>query len=183
MTANTKLTSISKFMSLVLRHQPDLVGLSLDGAGWTSVDDLLARAAAHGRAITRDQLNEVVATSDKRRFALSDDGLRIRANQGHSVDVDLGLAPVRPPEFLFHGTASRFVDSVMATGLERRSRHHVHLTEDIAIGEAVGRRYGKPVILRIAAGRMAEAGHVFFRSANDVWLVEAVPSQFIEVMA
>ena len=181
MTNDKKLTTISKFMSLVLRHQPQHIGLTLNAAGWADVADLLARAGGAGRAITRDQLNEVVATSDKRRFALSDDGLRIRANQGHSVEVDLGLPPVTPPEFLFHGTASRFVASVMATGLERRSRHHVHLTEDVTIGRAVGARYGVPVILRIAAGEMAAHGHVFFRSANDVWLVEEVPARFIEV--
>ena len=183
MSGNTELTTISKFMSLALRHQPQHIGLELDDAGWADVEDLLARAATAGRAITRDQLNEVVATSDKRRFALSDDGTRIRANQGHSIDVDLGLVPLQPPEFLFHGTAWRFVESIMATGLERRSRHHVHLTEDIAIGEAVGRRYGKPVILRVAASRMAAQGQVFFRSANGVWLVASVPSSFIEVMS
>ena len=179
MNKNNELTSISKFMSLVLRHQPQHIGLELDGAGWAVIDDLLARAAKAGHAITRDQLNEVVATSDKRRFALSDDGLRIRANQGHSIEVDLGLEPMQPPAVLFHGTASRFVDSIMATGLERRSRHHVHLTEDIAIGEAVGRRYGKPVILRVAAAAMAAQGYVFFRSANGVWLVDAVAPPFI----
>jgi putative RNA 2'-phosphotransferase len=179
----TTLKTISKFMSLVLRHQPGKIGLALDAAGWADVDDLLARAAAAGRAITRDQLDEVVATSDKRRFALSDDGRRIRANQGHSIDVDLGLAPLAPPAVLFHGTAARFVDSIRTTGLERRSRHHVHLTEDAAIGEAVGRRYGKPVVLRIAAAAMAARGHVFFRSANNVWLVESVPPEFIEVQA
>ena len=183
MNKNNELTAISKFMSLVLRHAPGRIGLELDGAGWAAIDDLLARAVAAGRRITRDQLNEVVATSDKRRFALSDDGLCIRANQGHSIDVDLGLDPRQPPEILFHGTASRFVDSLMATGLERRSRHHVHLTEDVAIGEAVGRRYGKPVILRIAAGAMAAQGHVFFCSSNGVWLVEFVPPVFIEVAA
>jgi putative RNA 2'-phosphotransferase len=183
MNESIELTTISKFMSLVLRHRPARIGLSLDRAGWAEVDDLLARAFAAGRVITRDQLNEVVATSDKRRFALSDDGLRIRANQGHSIEVDLGLEPVAPPEFLFHGTASRFVESVMATGLERRSRHHVHLTEEVAIGEAVGRRYGKPAILRIAAGAMAAQGHVFFRSANGVWLAESVPPAFIEEMS
>ena len=181
MNQNAKLTTISKFMSLVLRHQPQKIGLELDAAGWTSVEKLLARSAAAGRVITRDELNEVVATSDKRRFALSDDGLRIRANQGHSIDVDLGLAAIAPPEWLFHGTASRFVDSILQSGLERRSRHHVHLTEDAVVGQAVGRRYGKAVILRIAAGAMAAQGHAFFRSANDVWLVEAVPPQFIGV--
>ena len=183
MDTNKELTTISKFMSLVLRHQPRHIGLELDGAGWAGIDDLLARAAAAGRAITRDQLNEVVATSDKRRFALSDDGTRIRANQGHSIDVDLGLAPLPPPESLFHGTASRFVDSILATGLERRSRHHVHLTESATTAEAVGRRYGQLVMLRIASGAMAAQGHVFFRSANDVWLVESVPPRFIEVVA
>ena len=125
-------------------------------------------------------MNEVVATSNKRRFALIEDGQRIRANQGRSSDVDLGLEPLAPPAFLFHGTAARFVGSILGTGLERRSRHHVHLTEDVAIGEADGRRYGKPVILRIAAGEMAAQGHVFLRSANNVWLVETVPPQFIE---
>lgn len=180
---NLELTTISKFMSLVLRHQPGRIGLALDAAGWADISELLARAAAAGRAITRDQLDEVVATSDKRRFALSDDGQRIRANQGHSIDVDLGLVPQPPPLVLFHGTAWRFVDSIRLTGLERRSRHHVHLTANAATGEAVGRRYGKPVILRIAAGQMAARGHVFFRSANDVWLVESVPPEFIEVQA
>lgn len=180
MDKNKELTTISKFMSLVLRHQPGHIGLSLDEAGWAGIDDLIARAGAAGRAITRHQLNEVVATSDKRRFALSEDGQRIRANQGHSIDVDLGLEPLAPPAFLFHGTAARFVDSILGTGLERRSRHHVHLTEDVVIGEAVGRRYGKPVILRIAAGEMAAQGHVFYRSANNVWLAETVPPQFIE---
>jgi len=180
---NLELTTISKFMSLVLRHQPGRIGLVLDAAGWADISELLAHAAAAGRAITRDQLDEVVATSDKRRFALSDDGQRIRANQGHSIDVDLGLVPQPPPLVLFHGTAWRFVDSIRLTGLERRSRHHVHLTANAATGEAVGRRYGKPVILRIAAGQMAARGHVFFRSANDVWLVESVPPEFIEVQA
>jgi putative RNA 2'-phosphotransferase len=183
MNTNKELTTISKFMSLVLRHKPQQIGLVLDGAGWADIEDLLARFAAVGRSVTRDQLNEVVATNDKRRFALSDDGLRIRASQGHTVEVDLGLAPLQPPDFLFHGTASRFLDSVMATGLERRSRHHVHLTYNVATGEAVGRRYGKPVILRIDAAAMAAQGHVFFRSANNVWLVDAVPATFIEVMA
>ena len=183
MNTNKELTTISKFMSLVLRHQPQRIGLVLDGAGWAVIDDLLAHAAQAGRAFTRDQLDEVVATNDKRRFALSDDGLRIRASQGHSVEVDLGLAPLQPPELLFHGTASRFLASVMATGLERRSRHHVHLTDNPSTGEAVGRRYGKPVILRVAASDMAARGHEFFRSANGVWLVDAVPPEFIEVVA
>ena len=183
MTRQQELTTISKFMSFVLRHQPQSIGLTLDAAGWADVAELLARAATAGRAITRDQLDEVVATNDKRRFALSDDGLRIRANQGHSVDVELGLEPLAPPPALFHGTATRFKASILRTGLDRRSRHHVHLTEDLAIGRAVGSRYGVPVILRIDAAAMAAAGQVFFRSDNAVWLVDSVPARFIEVMA
>ena len=120
MSKTTELTTISKFMSLVLRHQPGLIGIELDAAGWADIDELLTRAAIAGRAVTRDQLNEVVATSDKRRFALSDDGTRIRANQGHSIEIDLGLEPLEPPAVLFHGTASRFVESIRLTGLERR---------------------------------------------------------------
>lgn len=183
MTQKSELTTISKFMSLVLRHQPEKIGLELDAAGWTHIDDLLRLAAEAGRTISRDQLNEVVATSDKQRFALSDDGLRIRANQGHSVEVDLGLTPLAPPDVLYHGTASRFLDSVLATGLERRSRHHVHLTAQADTAIAVGRRYGAPILLRVAAGAMAGRGHVFRCSANGVWLVEAVPAEFIEVVS
>ncbi len=181
MTNNDKLTTISKFMSLVLRHRPDRIGIALDSAGWTDIADLLARAVAAGRHITRDDLNEVVATNDKRRFALSDDGLRIRANQGHSVDVELCLESVAPPALLFHGTASRFVASVMATGLHKRSRHHVHLTETFATAKAVGTRYGVPVILRIDAAAMAAQGHLFYKTDNDVWLVDAVPPNFLGV--
>ena len=183
MTRQQELTTISKFMSFVLRHQPQSIGLTLDAAGWADIDELLARAAAAGRAITRAQLDEVVATNDKRRFALSDDGLRVRASQGHSVDVDLGLEPLLPPPALFHGTATRFKASILETGLDRRSRHHVHLTEDIAVGRAVGTRYGVPVILRVDAAAMAAAGHVFYRTDNGVWLVESVPARFIEVMS
>ena len=180
---NQKIISTSKFISLVLRHQPEKIGLQLDGNGWADIDELLRQAGKAGKNISRALLEEVVADNGKQRFVISDDGKRIRANQGHSIEVDLGLAPLRPPESLFHGTASRFVDSILATGLERRSRHHVHLTESATTAEAVGRRYGQLVMLRIASGAMAAQGHVFFRSANDVWLVESVPPRFIEVVA
>jgi len=171
---------ISKFLSLVLRHEPERIGIALDEAGWTDIDALLAAAAAHGMVITRAQLAEVVATSDKQRFALSPDGARIRANQGHSVDVDLALAPQSPPARLYHGTVDKFVDSIRERGLVRGERHHVHLSADEATAKKVGERRGAPVVLVVRADDMARAGHVFYCSDNGVWLVEHVPAQFIE---
>jgi len=182
MTTNTELKSISKFLSLVLRHQPDAIGLTLDEAGWTSTDELLAKADAAGKRISREMLQEVVDTSDKKRFAVSADGQRIRANQGHSIDVELGLAPAQPPDVLYHGTASRFLDPILNGGLEKRQRHHVHMTVDLAIARSVGQRYGAVVLLEIAAKRMREDGHVFFRSDNDVWLTDHVPAQYLRVL-
>lgn len=181
MTQERGLTSTSKFLSLVLRHQPQSIGLVLDEAGWVPVDDLIEKANAAGKRLDRTLLQRVVETSDKQRFALSADGLRIRANQGHSIDVALGLAPAAPPPRLYHGTASRFLPSILANGLDRRQRHHVHLTEDLAIAADVGRRYGELVLLEIDAGRMAADGHVFWRSENAVWLTEAVPPAYLQV--
>jgi putative RNA 2'-phosphotransferase len=173
----------SKLLSLVLRHDPARFGVVLDEHGWTDVAALLAALAAHGHAITRDELARVVATSDKQRFALSPDGARIRANQGHTVEVDLGLAPAAPPDVLFHGTVDRFVDSIRAKGLLKGDRHHVHLSADRAVATQVGGRRGTPVILVVRASAMVTAGHAFFRSANGVWLVDHVPADFIEFPA
>jgi len=179
MTTSKELTAISKFLSLVLRHQPQQIGLALDEAGWVAVDDLLHRAQVAGRPISRTQLQQVVAESDKQRFALSSDGQRIRANQGHSVDVELGLAPEVPPERLYHGTATRFLASILADGLRKGQRHHVHLTEDLATAGAVGRRYGALALLEVDAARMHREGGVFMRTANGVWLTEAVPPAYL----
>jgi len=173
-------TRISKFLSLVLRHEPERIGIVLDDAGWTDVAALLEAAAHHGVAITRDQLAEVVAASDKQRFALSPDGARIRANQGHSVDVDLRLDPVPPPATLYHGTVDKFLASIRSKGLLKGERHHVHLSADAITATKVGERRGKPVVLAIRADAMADAGHTFFRSANGVWLVDTVPPEFLE---
>jgi putative RNA 2'-phosphotransferase len=170
----------SKFLSLVLRHDPARIGIVLDDAGWTEVAALLAAAAAHGVTITPDELVELVATSDKQRFALSEDGTRIRANQGHSVHVDLQLPQATPPELLFHGTVPAALASIREVGLVRGARHHVHLSADVETASRVGKRRGRPVILTIRAGAMAAAGHAFYRSANGVWLVDAVPPEFIE---
>jgi putative RNA 2'-phosphotransferase len=173
------LKTTSKFLSYVLRHGPDSIGLTLDENGWASIDDLLAKAAASGRAIDRATLLEVVATSDKKRFTLSPDGIRIRAAQGHSVAVALGLEPAFPPDTLYHGTATRFLEAIRAQGLKPGERQQVHLSADAATARAVGARHGKPVVLRVAAGAMHEAGMAFFRADNGVWLTDHVPAQFL----
>lgn len=181
MTPQEKLTSISKFLSLVLRHKPQEIGLSLDPAGWTTIDELLAKAAAANRPISRALLHEVVRTSDKQRFALSEDGLRIRANQGHSVEVELGLPALTPPDVLYHGTASRFLAAILKDGLSKRQRHQVHLTESLPGASAVGRRYGSLILLRVDAKRMGADGLLFFRSANNVWLTDWVPPAYLSI--
>ncbi len=167
----------SKFLSLVLRHRPEAIGIELDDAGWVDIDELLEACKAAGRNISREELEEVVATNDKQRFAICDG--RIRANQGHSLDVDLRLSSVVPPELLYHGTARRFVESIRREGLRRRTRHHVHLSPDIETAEKVGRRHGKPVVLIIDSAAMHQAGHGFYVSENGVWLTESVPPEFI----
>lgn len=170
----------SKFLSLVLRHDPGKIGITLDDAGWTDVSALLAACAEHGVAITRAELEQLVAASDKQRYALSADGARIRANQGHSVEVDLDLPPATPPARLYHGTVADVLAAIRAEGLTKRARHHVHMSADLETATRVGGRRGKAVILVVRAAEMVEAGHVFFRSANGVWLTDHVPPAFIE---
>ncbi|MHC4202810.1 MAG: RNA 2'-phosphotransferase [Planctomycetota bacterium] len=175
------LTGTSKFLSYVLRHRPDEIGVELDPAGWARVAELLDACRRHGTEITREELEEVVATSDKQRFSFSPDGERIRANQGHSVAVDLGLEPLDPPALLYHGTVTRFLDSIRKQGLVRKSRQHVHLSPDEETARRVGMRRGRPVVLVIEAGRMRRDGYVFYVSANGVWLIDAVPQQYIRL--
>lgn len=173
---------VSKRLSLVLRHRPDSIGIMLDEAGWVDVTDLLAALARHGPPLSREELEHVVATSDKQRFAFDATGRRIRASQGHSVPVDLGYAPAAPPAVLFHGTPSRNVAGIMAEGLRRGSRHHVHLSADVPTARRVGQRRGPTTVLTVDAAGLAAAGAPFFRSANGVWLVEAVPPQYLAVL-
>lgn len=173
-------TRLSKRLSLVLRHDPGRIGLSLDEGGWAEVDELLRCLRESGTPATLDELRKVVADNDKQRFRFSDDDLRIRANQGHSIAVELDLEPVDPPEFLFHRTATRFLEAILRDGLERRSRRHVHLSQDVETATAVGKRHGKPAILRIRAREMQAAGHFFYLSENGVWLTECVPVEFIK---
>lgn len=169
----------SKFLSLVLRHQPEKIGVSLDPNGWIEVDTLLEAMARHGKRLSREDLERLIRESEKQRFALSEDGLRIRANQGHSVEVDLALAPQTPPEILYHGTVDRFMDSILASGLLKGNRHHVHLSADVETAQKVGQRRGKPVILEVRAGDMHRVGRPFYLSDNGVWLAEDVPVQYI----
>ena len=174
-----QLVKTSKFLSLVLRHQPDVIGIKLDQTGWVTVDQLLVALNQAGRPLTREQLDTVVRTSDKQRFALSADGSRIRANQGHSVEVELDYDTAVPPELLYHGTPEHAVDSILQTGIQRMSRHHVHLHADRNVVDAVGKRRGKSVILTIRSGDMHRAGHEFMVTPNQVWLVDEVPNKYI----
>lgn len=170
----------SKFLSLVLRHQPDRIGIELDKAGWVDVEVLMAALANHHKGMSRGTLDEVVRKNDKQRFSFNEQRTRIRANQGHSVDVDLGYESATPPELLYHGTPRQFVESIAEQGLRKMNRHHVHLHVDVETSMAVGRRRGKPVLLKIRAGDMHQSGHEFFVTPNDVWLTNHVPTQFIE---
>ncbi|MGH1415128.1 MAG: RNA 2'-phosphotransferase [Pelagimonas sp.] len=168
--------AISKFLSYVLRHDPASIGLTLDRGGWAEVQALIDRATL---PLTQSDIETVVATSDKQRFALSEDGKRIRANQGHSIDVDLGLKPIAPPDRLFHGTAQTSLTAILAQGLTAQSRHHVHLSPDPDTARTVGMRHGSPVVLVIDAAAMHAAGYVFFKSQNGVWLSDHVPPTFL----
>lgn len=170
----------SKFLSLVLRHQPETAGIELDEAGWVDIDALLAGCANARRPLTRKQLDHIVSTNSKKRFEFSPDRLRIRASQGHSVSVDLQYAPQTPPDLLYHGTASRFLEDIRTTGLNKMKRHHVHLSAETKMTLEVGARHGKAVLLTIRASEMSHAGHTFYLSTNGVWLVDAVPPEYIQ---
>lgn len=167
---------ISKYLSYILRHQPSKGGVTLDQQGWTSIKSLLAGAKANGRELTREMVLEVVRTNDKKRFEVSGDGKRIRAVQGHSVEVGLRYEKVEPPEFLWHGTATRFLNTIWKDGLKPMSRTHVHLSADRETAHKVGQRHGKPVIFKVLAGRMWQSGFHFYLAPNGVWLTEEVPA-------
>jgi putative RNA 2'-phosphotransferase len=178
-TTDSRLVSISKFLSLVLRHEPEEIGLVLDENGWAELAELVRLSNQRGKQLTRELVEEVVTKNDKQRFMISPDGTKIRANQGHSVTVELGLAPVQPPELLFHGTVERFLDSIRTQGLRRGNRRHVHLSADEQTARSVGTRRGRPVVLTVAARMMSERGHMFYLSQNQVWLTEHVPPEFV----
>lgn len=180
MAKSDPIVRLSKFLSLLLRHRPEVAGLELDPQGWVEVDVLLEKVRAAGHNMDRALLETVVATNNKKRFAFSEDGLRIRASQGHSVAIELGYAPVTPPEWLFHGTATRHLSAIREAGLIKGKRHHVHLSREEKTAVQVGGRHGVAVVLRVRAGEMHAAGHVFYCSENGVWLTDAVPPEYLE---
>ncbi|MGQ4403413.1 RNA 2'-phosphotransferase [Streptomyces hayashii] len=175
--AERRTVKVSKYLSKHLRHRPERIGLTLDEAGWVEIDQLIVACAAHGFRFTRAELDHVVAANDKKRFAI--EGTRIRASQGHSVEVDLGLPPATPPPYLYHGTVGRCLDVIRAEGLRPMNRHDVHLSADRETATRVGARRGRPVVLSVDAGAMHRDGHVFHVSANGVWLTKAVPPQYL----
>lgn len=171
---------ISKFLSLVLRHKPETIGLDLDENGWAETQVLLEKLANNNKNIDFKTLEEVVADNDKKRFAFNADKTKIRASQGHSIKVELGYATVEPPEMLFHGTATRFLDSIQKQGLLKGNRHQVHLSKDMDTATNVGGRHGKVVVLKVKALEMHKAGFEFFVSENQVWLTDQVPVEYLE---
>lgn len=172
---------VSKFLSKHLRHQPERLGLTLQAGGWVAIDDFLTACARQRFPIDHSELTEIVATSDKQRFAFDPTGLLIRANQGHSVDVDLQLEALAPPALLYHGTGTGTVDAILRTGLVRMARHHVHLSADVATALKVGARHGRPVVFQVDAAALQRDGFTFYRSANGVWLIDAVPPAYLRL--
>jgi putative RNA 2'-phosphotransferase len=175
-----EVNALSKFLSYVLRHKPEHIGLELDSEGWAAVAELISGAAEKGVCINSSKIQELVSLSDKKRFEISSDGLKIRAVQGHSSKlVSRSYVEFKPPLFLYHGTATRFLDSIRQHGLIAGERHHVHLTQDKSSALEVGRRYGKVVTLKINSNLMHIEGYKFFKAENDVWLTACVPPEFI----
>lgn len=170
---------ISKFLSLVLRHRPETIGIELDEQGWTDVTILLQKISDYGKKIDLITLKQVVADNDKKRFAFDESGLKIRANQGHSVKVELGYTAQRPPDILYHGTVEKFLDNIFKIGLIKRKRHHVHLSVDLETAIKVGSRRGKPVVLKIDTKAMHQRGFLFYLSENGIWLTENVPINYL----
>lgn len=178
-----RITAASKWLSWALRHDPTGAGIVLDAQGWTPVADLLAAANRAGHRLDRSLLDDLVRRNDKQRFAFDEAGGRIRANQGHSQPVDLGLESLVPPDLLYHGTADRFVAAILAKGIQRQSRQQVHLSAERTTATSVGGRHGRPVVLTVASGRMHADGHRFYRSANGVWLTDEVPATYVSAPA
>ena len=180
MTSEKQITHISKFLSLVLRHKPETIGIQLDQNGWTDVDELIDKANMYGIKFDRTLLNYVVETNSKKRFSFNETLDKIRASQGHSIDIDLGYKPQKPPEILYHGTGKQFVQSILEKGIEKRSRQHVHLSSDIETAIKVGQRHGKPFVFTILAEQMCNDNFEFFISENGVWLTDNVPTKYLD---
>lgn len=177
---NKKYTEISKFLSFILRHKPESIGLTLDNEGWANISELIAKAKQSGQELDAELIHAVIKNNEKKRFSISDNGLHIRAAQGHSTEsVLIKHAQKMPPDFLYHGTAIRFLESILDEGLCSGERQHVHLSEDIETAMSIGQRYGKPIVLKIAAGQMHQQNFCFFQAENGVWLIDHVPPKFL----
>lgn len=173
---------ISKFLSLILRHKPEKIGLQLDANGWANVEELLSKSRKNNRRFTLVELEEIIEKNDKKRFTFNEGHTMIRANQGHSLKtIDLQLEAIVPPAFLYHGTVPKFLDSIRIKGLQKMNRQHVHLSKDRATATIVGNRRGKATILKIRTEDMHRAGFSFYCSKNGVWLTDNVPSGFIDL--
>ena len=177
-----ELNKVSKSLSYILRHRPDSVGLELHEGGWLDINALLEAMDRSGLQVSRDVLERVVAKNDKQRFEFSDDRVHIRARQGHSAEVELGYMPSVPPDVLYHGTATKYLDSIIEQGLLKCKRHHVHMSTNKETMLQVGMRHGKPVLLLIDAKRMTADGHLFFVTGNHVWLTDLVPAEYLTVL-
>lgn len=174
-----KIRKASKFLSLILRHQPQSIGLQLDKAGWANVDELLTKMNQVGHQINREGLENIVENNDKQRFSFSDDGSKIRANQGHSIPIELGYEAKIPPTILYHGTAVKNKAAILEKGIDKRQRHHVHLSSDKITATKVGQRHGQPFLFVVLSGEMHKAGIPFYESENGVWLTEYVDPQYL----
>lgn len=172
-------TKLSKFLSLVLRHKPEIIGISLSEQGWVDTEALIQKMNEYGKQIDLETLSSIVDTNNKKRFGFNDDKSKIRANQGHSLDINLGYVPKIPPDILYHGTARKNIKSIFKIGLKKRNRHQVHLSKDIETAFKVGQRHGKPVVLKILAKEMHQGGFKFFESENKVWLTDNVPIEYL----
>jgi putative RNA 2'-phosphotransferase len=180
MISNEENKKLSKLLSYVLRHHPEMVNIRLDKNGWTSVKELLYQLKERGYECSKEVLEHVVNNNTKNRFGFNKDRTLIRANQGHSIEVDLGYSPLQPPEVLFHGTTKKNLQSIRENGIKKMDRHHVHLSQDRQTAREVGQRYGQPVILEIQAGIMHKKGFDFYLAHNEIWLTDTVPPEFIK---
>ncbi len=180
---HTKEKNISKFLSLVLRHQPETIGIRLDRNGWVDVDELIEQVNHFGIKLDRPTLNHIVETNSKKRFAFNETFEKIRASQGHSIEIELGYVNEKPPAILFHGTAEKIVQSILANGLEKRNRQHVHLSSDLTTAMKVGQRHGKPFVFQVLAEQMYNDNFQFFISDNGVWLTDKVPTKYLKQYA
>ena len=180
MLSEKQITHLSKFLSLVLRHQPETIGIELDQNGWTDVDTLIKKSGSCGIKLDQETLKHIVATNSKKRFAFNDTFDRIRASQGHSIEIELGYTSQKPPEILYHGTGEKSVQSILDTGLEKRNRQQVHLSADVETAIKVGQRHGKPFVFKVLAEQMYNDKFEFFISDNGVWLTDNVPAKYLK---